>query len=172
MHPNLNYFIQDFYEALLFCCICIYIHFRTLRTFEGETSEFLLEKCYVNIIWTGACKLLPVLCSPTGGEYFEMGQGFHCEPVIVFQTVWGSGGARKCVWGFLPSSGTVVWAGSLWIQNQCACTAVPSTPARERPAALACIECLKCLQLEVHCGMVERVFVLSLFFCCLLFVFL
>lgn len=53
---------------------------------EKPLSFSLKNVMYVNIIWTGACKLLPALCSPTGGEYFEMGQGFHCEPVIVFQS--------------------------------------------------------------------------------------
>lgn len=109
------------------------------------SSELLLGKCYANIIWTGAYKSLPILCSPRG-EHFEMGQGFHCEPMIVFQTVWGSGGARKCMWGFLPSSAQSC--------GQQAVDAAPSVPAagssvcaREH-SALACIECLKCLQPE------------------------
>lgn len=127
--------LHGFHGALLFCCICIYMYFRTLSTFEVETSEFL-EKCYVNISWTGGCKLLPVLCSPRGGENFEMGQGFHCEPVIVFQTVWGSGGARKCV-RFLPSSGTVVWAGSRWIQNRCACSSSTIHTCKRAPCCSA-----------------------------------
>lgn len=103
----------------------LYLH---LHIFQNMSSEFLLEKCYANI-WTGACKLLPVLCSPTG-EYFEMGQGFHCEPMITFQTVWGSGGARKCMWGLLPSSGSVVWVGCRWMVHQRACSSIIHTCKR------------------------------------------
>lgn len=75
-----------------------------------------------------------------------------------------------------------MYEGSCQVQAQCCgqavsgCTtrvpvaAVPSTPAKERPAALASTECFKCLQPEEYCGMVECVFVLSLF-CCLFFAF-
>lgn len=68
-----------------------------LEYLEGKPLSFSLKNVMLTL-----SEQEPVSCclscvAPEGGEYFEMGQGFHCEPVIVFQTVWGSGGARKCV---------------------------------------------------------------------------
>lgn len=134
-----------FYGALLFCCICIYIYFRTLRIFGGETFEFLLEKCYVNIIWTGACKLLPVLCSPRGGRVLWNGTRvslWACDRIS------NSLGQRRCK---EVCEGSCQVQAPWWGQAVSGCrgsvpvAAVPSTPARERPAALASV-CLKCLQ--------------------------
>lgn len=133
------------------------------------SSEFLLEKRYANGIWKGACKLLPVLCSPTG-EYFEMGQGFHCEPTMLFQTVWGSRGARKCMWGFLPSSGSVVWAGSCWMLHQQAWSSIIHTCK----GALCCSDLHWALKVssarKIQWNGKMCVFMLALFFCCLFFV--
>lgn len=65
--------------------------------------------------------MLPVLCSPTE-ECFEMEQGFHCEPMIVFQL--GTMEMQESVCEGFCQIHAVVWAVSGWMLHQCACKGI------------------------------------------------
>lgn len=127
----LNYFDHGFYGALHFCYICIYIYFRTypLSFFLKNVVLILSEQERVS------CCLS---CVAPQESTLRMEQGFHCEPMIIFQTVWGSGGARKCMWGswqvHAQSCGRAV--AGCYASIPCS---VSSMLARECSTALTCI---------------------------------
>lgn len=127
----LNYFDHGFYGALHFCYICIYIYFRTCPL------SFSLKNVML-ILSEQECVSCCLSCVVPQDSTLRMEQEFHCEPMIIFQTVWGSRGARKFMWGswqvHAQSCGRAVagcYTSIPW--------SVPSTLARDCSTALSCI---------------------------------